>query len=182
MLPVMSVEVEEQGVGASKHRYRLIPRVLVFIFRGRGHEREVLLLKGAPDKKIWPNLYNGIGGHVERGESLHTAARREVAEESGLAVAELQFCGSINIDAGDERVGIGMFVFRADYTAGTPIDSDEGLLEWVALAALGDYPLVGDLPVLLARIGAQPPQLPFFGRYWYEDGALQIELDGQRVA
>ncbi|MCH7664271.1 MAG: NUDIX domain-containing protein, partial [Chloroflexi bacterium] len=59
--------------GESNDRYQLIPRVLIFITRGD----EVLLLKGAPDKNLWANLYNGVGGHIERGEDVLSAARRE---------------------------------------------------------------------------------------------------------
>jgi len=28
----------------------------------------VLLLRGAPKKKIWPDQYNGVGGHVKPDE------------------------------------------------------------------------------------------------------------------
>ena len=47
---------QEQGVAASRHRYRMVPRVLAFITHGD----RVLLIKGAPDKRVWPNLYNGL--------------------------------------------------------------------------------------------------------------------------
>ncbi|HLB48576.1 MAG TPA: NUDIX domain-containing protein, partial [Anaerolineales bacterium] len=59
--------------GIRPERYQLIPRVLIFITHGR----EVLLLKGAPTKRIWASKYNGVGGHVERGEDFISAARRE---------------------------------------------------------------------------------------------------------
>ncbi|MEX1248597.1 MAG: NUDIX domain-containing protein, partial [Anaerolineales bacterium] len=65
---------------ANKSRYKFIPRVLVFLTRGD----EVLLIKRGADRPVFPNLYNGLGGHVERGESVMAAARREVEEESGL--------------------------------------------------------------------------------------------------
>lgn len=167
---------DEQGLDKSRQRYQLVPRTLVFIFR----DDSVLLLKGAPTKKIWANMYNGIGGHVEVNEDLAAAALREVDEETGLAVDTLRFCGTININAGDPTLGIGMFVFAADYRGGTPLDSREGTLEWVPLQHLENYALVSDLPVLLALIVNEPKTLPFFGRYWYADGALQIEINGQR--
>jgi hypothetical protein len=49
--------------GQTSDRYKVVPRTLVFITRGD----KVLLLKGAADKSIWANLYNGICGHIERG-------------------------------------------------------------------------------------------------------------------
>ena len=51
---------EDQGLATGKERYQVVPRVLVFLRNGA----DALLLKGAPDKRIWANLYNGIGGHA----------------------------------------------------------------------------------------------------------------------
>ncbi|MDP3183744.1 MAG: NUDIX domain-containing protein, partial [Anaerolineales bacterium] len=62
----------EQGV--SRDRYMLIPRTLIFLRRGDS----VLLIKGAPHKRLWANKYNGVGGHLERGEDVLSAARREL--------------------------------------------------------------------------------------------------------
>ncbi len=41
----------------------------------------VLLGLRASSKKVWPNHWDTIGGHVEAGESLETALRRELQEE-----------------------------------------------------------------------------------------------------
>ena len=41
---------EEQGVAASRNRYQMVPRVLVFIT----HHDKVLLIKGAADKRDPP--------------------------------------------------------------------------------------------------------------------------------
>ena len=61
--------------GVTHDRYTLIPRTLIFLTRGE----RVLLLKGAPHKRLWANRYNGVGGHIERGEDVLTSARRELA-------------------------------------------------------------------------------------------------------
>src|ERR1700674_2038709 len=104
-------------------RYSVIPRVLCFVTSGD----DVLLLKGAPGKKLWAGKYNGLGGHVERGESVHAAARREILEESGLAVTDLRLCGVVTIDL-EAQAGIGLFVFTAK-TAGRQLRaSAEGAL------------------------------------------------------
>jgi len=82
--------IEAQGV--SQDRYTVIPRVLIFPFASDG---KVLLLKGAAHKRIWAGLWNGIGGHVETGESILQAAQRELREETGLLAERLLFCESV---------------------------------------------------------------------------------------
>lgn len=162
---------EDQGVQKSIHRYQVIPRVLCFVL----HEDQVLLLRGAPTKRIWPNRYNGVGGHVERDEDVYTAALREIHEESGLDVANLRLRGIINIDTG-EPVGIMLFVFLADARTLTPRPSEEGTLEWVPMADLEHYDLVEDIEVILPRLlEADKRGDIFFAHYAFdEEDSLHI--------
>ena len=80
--------------GVTKDRYMLIPRTAIFVRRGD----EYLLIKGAPTKRLWAGKYNGLGGHVERGEDVLTSAGREPREETGLT-AYLWLCGTVIADA-----------------------------------------------------------------------------------
>lgn len=164
---------EDQGAGAD--RYTVIPRTLIFLFRGD----QVLLLKGSPQKRLWANRYNGIGGHLERGEGAEEAARRELKEETGLNAALLRLCGTVLINAGAER-GVCLLVYWGEAADGEPQQSEEGALTWVRLAELPQLPLVEDLYQLIpAVLRSRETQIPFSARYWYdEQNQLRVEISG----
>ena len=144
--------------GVSKDRYQLIPRTLIFLTRGES----VLLLKGAPHKRIWANRYNGVGGHIEIGEDVHSAGRRELLEETGLIPDDLRLVGTVVVDTGG-KTGIGLYIMKGSCAEGQAEPSEEGELEWVPFDEILDKPLVEDLPVLLPRILNQ--KLYRIGRY-----------------
>lgn len=171
---------EQQGVRESRARWHAVPRTLSFVLNGG----DVLLIKGAPTKRIWPNLYNGLGGHVERDEDIYASAAREIREESGLMVRDLRLRGITVIDAGDPQTGILMFAFTARSDSRATQPSGEGALEWVPCDRLAEYDLVEDLRVILPRILAMPDDAPpYFARYRYDESdRLVIEIGGLRLA
>lgn len=160
----------EQGV--TLDRYLLIPRTMIFLRR----ENSYLLIKGATTKRLWAGKYNGLGGHVEIGEDVLSSAKRELREEAGVE-ASLWLCGTVIVDSG-QNPGVCLFVFAGESFWGKPKESIEGPAAWVDYDALGDLPVVDDLPYLLGRVHKmRPGDTPFSARSFYDkNNYLVIEF------
>ncbi|MBL8145176.1 MAG: NUDIX domain-containing protein [Anaerolineae bacterium] len=137
----------EQGASATEGRWLVIPRTLSFVRSGEG----VLLMKRGAHKRIFPNRYNGLGGHIERDEDVEASARREIEEESGLTVRDLRLRGIHQIDTG-EATGILLFIYTAWSDGRAVVNSAEGTLEWVHPRDLPGLDLVEDVAEILARL------------------------------
>lgn len=140
---------EQQGADATQNRWLVIPRTLCFVVNGD----DVLLMKRSPNRRVFPNQYNGLGGHIERNEDPLSGARREIREESGLEVDDLTLRSVHNIDAGADT-GILLLVYTARATSRdfNKTGDDEGTLEWVPIDRLDEYDLVEDLPIILSKL------------------------------
>lgn len=81
------------------------------------------------------DMWIGVGGHFEDGESPHECLIREVKEETGLTLTSYQLRGIVTF-LSDEAEGEYMFLYTADGYEGELIDCDEGELQFVRKADL----------------------------------------------
>lgn len=81
--------------------------------------------------KYWKGI-SFPGGHIEDGESIVESTIREVKEETGLTISNLEPCGIVywcNNETGDKYF---VFNFRTEVFSGDLLEkTDEGSVYWV---------------------------------------------------
>ncbi len=110
---------------------RLSPSMIVLVWRGD----EVLLARNA----AWPNgFFSTLAGFVEPGESLEQTVHREVKEEVGVKVANLEYKGSQSWPFPNSL----MLGFHAEYESGEIVCQDEEIAEahWYKWDSLPSIP------------------------------------------
>lgn len=106
-------------------REPLSPRTLLFLIT-----KDAVLL-GLKKRGFGQSKITGIGGKIEQGESLETAATREAAEEIGVEVRDLQPKGSIRFYfLHDPSWNQEAHIFIVSSWKNTPVESEEIKPEW----------------------------------------------------
>lgn len=131
--------------------------------------------------KFGQQYYTLIGGHVEPGEELEVALRREIREETGMEVGAVRLVWTE--DAG-EPYGV-QYIYVCEYLGGEPVltaDSDEAVSNagdnryeplWLPVAQLSQTvfrsdsvkrallgALDGDFPETTVRLAWRPEDVP----------------------
>jgi len=130
----------------------------------------LMLHRNKRDGDYHKGKYNGLGGKFLPGESPEACAIREVFEESGLQLKELELRGILTFPLFDGISDWYCFVFRGIRWDGALTDCQEGTLEWVHQDQLFQLPLwPGDrhfLPYVFQEDSW------FSGKFHYENGQL----------
>ncbi len=86
----------------------------------------------------WKFGHTFPGGHVEKDEGLAEAMIREVYEETGLTVSQLESCGTVEWFSQDPHYRRLGFLYRTSHFTGELKQSDEGKIYWLPLTDLNE--------------------------------------------
>ncbi|MDY0293573.1 MAG: DUF126 domain-containing protein [Candidatus Methanomethylophilaceae archaeon] len=114
----------------------------------------VLMLKRPDTATSFPGRWSLVAGKIEPGESAQEAARREIAEETGISVGGPEaFSEPILVRENDRIWKVHPFIFSAE--GAEPVLNSENLVfEWADPEALGDvFQVPGTAKVVLDLIG-----------------------------
>ncbi|PKO12786.1 MAG: hypothetical protein CVU39_21870 [Chloroflexi bacterium HGW-Chloroflexi-10] len=126
----------------------------------------LLLRNNAPNAGKW----NGIGGHIEVGESAYQCMQREIMEEANIPVAEMAFGGILTWDGFEIPPG-GLYIFSAAAAHRQFVENGEGTLAWHSRQfAFNSTEVVDNIHIFLPPVlaGATPLHYHFV----YDDGLM----------
>lgn len=151
--------------------HTVIPRTLSFVF----YKDEVLLLKGNR-LKDWNGIYDPVGGHIEKGESIIDSAAREIEEESGLDVVNIKLRGIVHVS---DFFGKNIILFVTSSQAKTKkvVGSEEGTPEWIKIKELDKIRLFEDIKPILKHLFKIPEGKIFIGTSQFDGKEKLLALD-----
>ncbi len=88
------------------------------------------VLLGMKKRGFGQGRFNGFGGKVHEGETIETAARREITEEAGIEVINLEKLGIIKFEFEGSPEILEVHIFCSDEFIGNPTESEEMEPQW----------------------------------------------------
>jgi 8-oxo-dGTP diphosphatase/2-hydroxy-dATP diphosphatase len=107
----------------------LTPKILTLCLT----KKEGMVLLGMKKRGFGEGRWNGFGGKVEEGETIIDAAIREMREESGLRIEDLEEKGIINFHFLDTGKFLEVHVFNVLRCSGNMIETEEMSPKWFNL-------------------------------------------------
>lgn len=153
--------------------YRPILASLAFILSA--DKQNVLLVhRNKRDDDQHLGKYNGLGGKMENDEDILACIRREVREEAGIVIENVELRGTVSWPGfgknGEDWFG---FIFLVHSYQGEPIMSnEEGDLHWKPIKDLSSLPMWEGDKYFIPLVFDENPS-PFHGSMPYADGRPQ---------
>ncbi len=93
------------------------------------YQDELLLINRL--KQPWQGCWNGVGGKMESNETSKSSIQREIKEETGIDVSlsDIVYKGKLTWGPSDGSF-LYLFLIDVNHKIQTPIQTDEGLLDW----------------------------------------------------
>jgi len=94
------------------------------------------VLLGMKKRGFGEGRWNGFGGKVEEGETIESAAVRELKEEAGLEPVDMKKAGILEFSFQDDPKLLEVHIFRITAFAGEPVESEEMRPKWFKLGEI----------------------------------------------
>ncbi|MFA6365538.1 MAG: 8-oxo-dGTP diphosphatase, partial [Candidatus Paceibacterota bacterium] len=88
------------------------------------------VLLGMKKRGFGAGRWNGFGGKLTPGETIEDAARREMQEEAGIELKNLDKVGIIDFEFQGNPELLEVHIFKSDDFVGEPTESEEMKPQW----------------------------------------------------
>jgi len=88
------------------------------------------VLLGMKKRGFGAGRWNGFGGKLEPGESIEAAARREMQEESGVELIDMEKFGIVEFEFVGNPEILEVHIFKANNFLGELVESEEMRPQW----------------------------------------------------
>jgi 8-oxo-dGTP diphosphatase len=137
---------------------------------------EILMIKRNKDKEVLPNVYNGLGGKFESGETPLQAILREASEEAAVSnIKNLQLKANLSVKDKFGFWQIYIFYGRVKKEDVEIKDNSEGMLEWIPKDKMSNYDLTPDTKYWLPEMLAKPETFQFV-KAEYDDNYKLLDI------
>lgn len=138
------------------------------------HEHPRVLL-GMKKRGFGEGRWNGFGGKVQEGETVEEAAKRELMEEAGIAIGNIERVGRLDFEfAATPNEVLEVHIFRGADVQGEPTESDEMKPQWFHVDEVPFASMWPDdkhwFPMFLEG-------KKFCGRFLFGEGDAILEMD-----
>ena len=119
----------------------------------------------------WPGI-TFPGGHIELKESFVESTIREVYEETGLEVSNLQICGMKQWTQKDNSYRYIVIFYKTNTFTGELKSSDEGKVFWINRSEIGNYVVADGFMEMLEVFENDNLSENY---HWLEDGIWKVQ-------
>ncbi len=136
------------------------------------------VLLGKKKRGFGAGRWNGFGGKVEGGETIEEGMRREMREEAGIEISNIEKAGLMDFEFKGNPEILEVHIFRAREYVGEPTESEEMEPRWF---------LRGEIP--FAEMWPDDPHwMPYFfagrkfrGKILFGEGDSILEMNIEEI-